>query len=584
MATPVTMPQMGYDMTEGSIQTWVKKEGDKVSKGETIAEIETDKATVEMEAFANGILKKIVVQPGQLVPVGTVVAVIADENEEVDWKALGLDGSGGGNMAAVEATSDTASDAGATRKSAGEGGESLSPDASISLQEVMNAAPKEQRLAEGKAATDGTERAVPATGPGSSTFSRRPPAGLINLAAPISAAGGPGGAAVPSETGEEMKKVGQQNPSAPGRGEGDEAAAQTQAITAPLPQTPAAPVSNGSGPANASSTGSNGRVKSSPLARKVAGELGVEISAVSPTGPGGRVVRADVENYAQSAPAATVLPPTISSPTVAPMFAPPEAAITPQAATVAAPLSAPALAPGQDYVEQPLSRMRQTIARRMTEAKQNVPHFYVSSEIDMTEALKLRQTVNGAITQSGGSSKVSVNDMVLKAVAKALRKYPALNNSYVDGKIRVNSRVNIAVAVALEDGLITPVVPDVDQKSIGQVAAEARALAEKARAGTLRPEEFQGGTFTVSNLGMFDVSSFVAIINPPQAAILAVGSTKPTVVVKSGSSEGGQDEFEVIQQMSVTLSADHRATDGAVAAQFLQELKRILQNPLTLLV
>ena len=276
MATPVTMPQMGYDMTEGSIQNWLKKEGDKVNKGDTIAEIETDKATVEMEAFASGVLKKIVVQPGQLVPVGTVVAVIADENEEVDWKALGLDGPGGNNVASVAAQTDSASDTGAARKSAGEGGEALSPDAAITLKETQSAAPVAERLANGKAATDGTEKGVSASGAGSSTFSRKAAGNLINLAAPVSAAGGPGGAPVPAETSGELQKAGATPP--------------TQAAPVPAPsQVAPAPIQPVSTP---SSNGENGRIKSSPLARKVADDLGVDLTAIAGTGPGGRVVRA----------------------------------------------------------------------------------------------------------------------------------------------------------------------------------------------------------------------------------------------------------------------------------------------------
>ena len=528
MATPVTMPQMGYDMTEGSIQTWVKKEGDKIAKGDTLAEIETDKTTMDMEAFASGILKRILVQPGEMVPVGTVIAVIADENEAVDWKALGLPDAGGSAAA---------------------------PAQTSAPKEAPQAAPVAQPVVAAKAATTQVASKAPvsvATSNGINTVSRKPVAGLINLAAPVVAASGPGGALVPAETASELEKVTDAPVKAAAPAPAQSAAPATQTAIIPAP-APASYSQNGNG---------NGRIKSSPLARKVAGDLGVELGAVSGTGPGGRVIRVDVENYASTAP------------TSAPSAVAPDA----QPATTVAETST---ANGAEYTEQTLSRMRQTIARRMTEAKQQVPHFYVSNEIDMTEALKLRLTLNAA---NEGGAKISVNDMVLKAVAKALRKYPALNNSYVDGKIRVNQRVNIALAVALEEGLITPVVTDVDQKSIGQVATEARELALKARAGSLKPEEFQGGTFTVSNLGMFDVSSFVAIINPPQAAILAIGSTKPVVVVKSGSPEEGNTEFGVIQQMTATISADHRATDGAVAAQFLQELKRILQNPMLLLI
>lgn len=514
MATAVTMPQMGFDMTEGSIHTWVKKEGDQVQKGETIAEIDTDKATVEMEAFASGVLKRIVVQEGELVPVGQIIAVIADANEQVDWAKLGLEPGGDGNIAAVAATSDSATDQGRARKSAGEGGEARSENETISLKEVETAAPEAQRVESGVAQIENTGTPKPQTGTGTQTYA---PVAAQTVLAPANIVN---------------------------------AGVSTQPRT--LPGNEPAPW-----------------VKSSPYARTVASDLGVNIATVSGTGPDGRVIAADVQNYAKS------------QPQTATQVAQPMA--LPAAATPAPAASNGTVQAAGEYEERELSRMRQTIARRMTEAKQTVPHFYVSSEIDMGEALKWRQQLNAAVEREGGT-KISVNDMVIKAAAKALLKFPAINASYANGKVRFNNRVNVAMAVALDEGLITPVVMDADKKSLGTIASDARQLIEKARVGGLKPEQFQGGTFTVSNLGMYDVDSFVAIINPPQAAILAVGSVKPTVVVKGKVADDGSAEFGVVQQMKVTISADHRVTDGAVAAQFLQELKRILQNPLSLLI
>lgn len=529
MATTVTMPQMGFDMTEGSIHTWLKQEGDKIEKGEIIAEIDTDKATIELEAFNGGVLRRIVIQPGELVPVGQVVAVIAAPDEQVDWVALGLEGDGGGANAATQAaTTDTADDQGAARKSAGEGGEALSVNQSISLSEVQNAATVPERIHDGKARTDGSQDSTPSAGPGTHTF--YPAAEAVMPPANIQ----------PSPT----------------------QLAPTNIINAGVSAAPRTVENNGQ-PDN--------WVKSSPYARTVATQLGVNIAQVQPSGPNGRILAPDVQQYAASQQPASsqqlsagIPPPTAIS---QPQAQPASAAQVPQAAG--------------EYEERDLSRMRQTIARRMTEAKQTVPHFYVSSEIEMGEAMKWRQQLNVAVEQESGI-KISVNDMVIKAVAKALHKYPSLNSSFAGSKVRINQHVNIAMAVALDEGLITPVVMDADKKSLGTIAADARQLIEKARAGTLRPEQFQGGTFTVSNLGMYDVDSFVAIINPPQAAILAVGSVKPTVVVKNNSVEN--PEYGVVQLMKVTISADHRVTDGAVAAQFLQELKRILQNPLSLLI
>lgn len=540
MATPVTMPQLGYDMTEGAIQNWLKKEGEKVNKGDIIAEVETDKSTIEMEAFTGGVIRKIVVQPGQTVPVGTVIAVIGEENEEIDWKALGVDAPSGGAAAPKPAA------------------------AAAPAPQAAASAPK-------PAATPAPAPAV-AQAPAASSAKAAPRkplgTGLINLAAPQGATGGPGGAPVASE-------IAAAGINAPGKGEGDEAAAQKQVVSSPTPQTPAAaaptPQLPTPAPVAVSGTviaaGAEGRVKSSPLARKVARDLGVDLAEVNGTGPNGRVIRADVEGFAGSAKA------TSNGATTA-------VAAQPQAETE--PVAAAQPHAGADYEDITLSRMRQTIARRLTESKQQIPHFYVSCDVNMTEALKLRQQVNGSLAESG--VKVSVNDLVIKASAKALRKFPVVNSGWVDGKVRRFNRVNVSMAVALEEGLITPVIFDADQKAISQIAVEAKALAEKARAGKLRPEEFQGGTFSISNLGMYDVTSFVAVINPPQAAILAVASTKPVVVLKSGSPEEGTAEFGVEQRMTVTISADHRVADGAVAAQFLQEFKRVLENPLLLLV
>ena len=539
MATKVTMPQMGYDMTEGAIQTWLKKEGDPVEKGDIIAEIETDKATVELEAFASGILKKIVVQPGQTVPVGETVAVIAEAAEKVDWQALGLEG---------DAT-----------------------PALVAVAPAAAASPPEAKAAPIQASASSNQTTAPAK-PASLP---RVATNLINLGAPVPTTGGPGGAAVESEMGEAAptQKIDIPNPkpqtgsiSGPGEGEGAEARSVNDASIRVLPEA-AMPIStpsssNGNNNGGATAIRQEGeRIKSSPLARKVARENGVDLSQVAGSGPDGRVIKNDVLNFSPATSA-------------------------PQPIPVTAPTSTPAgtgtWAAG-NYEERDISRMRQTIARRLTEAKQQIPHIYISNEIDMGEAMKLRQTINTSIEKDGGS-KVSVNDMLVKAVAKTLKKFPVLNSSYMETKLRVNQRINVSIAVALEDGLLTPVIFDADQKSIGQIALEARNLIEKARAGKLRPEEFQGGTFSVSNLGMFDVTDFVAVINPPNAAILAIGAVKPTPVVVGHSDQESYSEVTVAQIMRVTISVDHRATDGAIAAQFLQELKRNLQNPMSLLI
>jgi pyruvate dehydrogenase E2 component (dihydrolipoamide acetyltransferase) len=444
MATAVKMPQLGYEMVEGAVQTWLKKEGDRVNKGEIIAEIETDKSAVELEADATGILRKVIVETGKVVPVHTVIAVIGEANEQINWAEFGVSG--------LESA-------------------------------FASASPK------------------------------------IASPEPIIA---------------------------------------TPPVATPL-LTPTYPNANNGGTA----TTLTRRVLASPLARRTAADLGIDIAKISGTGPGGRVKRSDVEMFYANT----------TSPHVSPEQT--QAKVTiPSLSTAPAPV-------GTGYEEVELSRMRQTIARRTSEAKQQMPHIYLTNEIDMGEALKLRQTINTSLEQDG--LKVSVNDLVLKAVAKALQKFPALNSSYQGTKLLIYKDINLAFAVATEGGLITPVIRNADQKSVSQIAKEAHNLAEKARKGNLHPDDYSGGTFSISNLGMYDVSHFVAVINQPQAAILAVAATKPKVVVVGGNEAEGY-QFGVRQEMAVTISVDHRATDGAIAARFLQELKTILQKPFGLLL
>ncbi len=285
------------------------------------------------------------------------------------------------------------------------------------------------------------------------------------------------------------------------------------------------------------------RIKASPLARRLAQERGIDLAGIQGSGPEGRITKEDVEAYAQRRAGAGA--PAAPTPTAAPPTA------------------------AEDV---PLTRMRQTIARRMSESKQQAPHFYVTVEIQMDEALVLRARLNADL----GEKVVSVNDLVLKAAARALRAFPNLNATFTGESVRRHGEIHLGFALALPEGLIVPVIRHGDRKSIPEIAREAKALGERARSGHLHPDELQGATFTVSNLGMFDVENFIAIINPPQAAILAVGTAQPRVVTDGAT-------IRIAQVMKATLSADHRVTDGAEAARYLGELKRLLQSP-TLLV
>ncbi|MBI2972993.1 MAG: 2-oxo acid dehydrogenase subunit E2 [Armatimonadetes bacterium] len=392
------MPKMGDAMTEGKILRWHKRPGDQVQKGEPIAEIETDKVNVDVEAEESGTLVEIVVSEGQTAAVGAKIAAVGKPGEKV--------------------------------------------------VQPIPAAPPEAR-------------------------SSKP---------------------------------------APSKVEGPEAREFE-------------------------------RLKASPIARRLAEEHGIDLAQVSGSGPEGRITKEDIEALiARAAPAQ------------APARAP------------AAPVPA-----GPDYEDLSPSRMRQTIARRMTESKQ-APHFYVTVEVVMDEALRARQQLNAAVGEAG---KVSINDFIIKAAALALRSFPNINSAYLNGKIRRHRRIHVANAIAIPEGLVAPVVRDADRLSIIEVGAKMRDLAERTRSNRLRPDEYEGGTFTISNLGMFEVENFVAIINPPHAAILAVGNAQSRAVVRNG-------QVTVASIMKLTLSADHRVTDGAEVAKFLTEVKRLLENPLLL--
>jgi Pyruvate/2-oxoglutarate dehydrogenase complex, dihydrolipoamide acyltransferase (E2) component, and related enzymes len=321
----------------------------------------------------------------------------------------------------------------------------------------------------------------------------------------------------------------------------------------PAPVAPPAPPTPTPAPVGAPTPPPGGRVKASPLARRLAREAGIDLREIPGTGPGGRVVKRDVDRYLQARTPAAAPPP-------------------PAAVPIPTPAPAPVPTPAPTAV--PVSPLRQAIARRMTASKQTAPHFYVTVEVDMDEAMAWRARINEALGERG---KVSVNDMVVKAAALALREFPALRSSYQEGGIIRHEAIHIGIAVALEEGLITVVLRDADRKPLAQIARESKELVERARSGKVRPEDIEGSVFTVSNLGMFDVEHFIAIINPPEAAIMAVGSVREVPVVKNG-------QLAIGQRMKVTVSADHRVTDGAEVARFLQVFRRYLENPLLLLV
>ena len=402
MATNIVMPQMGYDMREGTVVRWHKKEGEAVARGEALADIETDKAIVEYPAFISGVLGKIMAEAGVVVPVGELIAVITAPGEDVP-----------DNLTQAEAEP------------------TLAP---------VNTAPQ---------------------------------------VAPTQ------GSAVAAKSDE---------------------------------------------------------VRASPIARRLARERGINLGDITGTGPGGRIVEKDVLEYT-----------------------PPDAAVA-----VSDSLASPN--PQSHLVE--LSRMRQTIARVTSDSKREAPHFYVTAEVDMTGAMDLRRDINEAVA---GDTRVTVNDLIVKAAALALVKYPKFNAFFQGESLRMNASINIGIAIALEAGLMVPGIGNCEAKKLTEIAAASKDLIERANSGHLRNEEYSETTFSVSNLGMYDVESFSAIIYPPHAAVLAVGTVKEQAVVRNG-------ELAVAQMMKATLSTDHRVADGAEAARFLVEIKEILENPVALLL
>jgi len=462
--TKVVMPKLSDAMESGKIIKWLKKEGDKIQGGDILAEVETDKADVEMEAFGAGVLRKILVPAGESAAIGALIGVIAEPGDDI---------------AAVVASAPT----GAAGAGSGAPKTPLRP-------EPTPAAP-----AGAASAAAPSSRPAPVVPAGASVAPAARPVPAAPAAAPVAAAARP--AAV---------------------------------VSAPA----AVPAGLGQG----------GRVKASPLAKKIAAQTGVDLRLIQGSGPGGRIIRRDVEAAGSGAASG--------------------------AAAVAAAI--PAVA-GAEFEDVPLSQMRAAIARRMPLSKAPVPHFYVSSEVAMDHAWELREQLNAL----EGQPKISVNDCVIRACALALLKHPGVNASLQGDAIRVYHRAHLGIAVALDEGLITPVLRDCHAKPLAQIAVEARDLVERARNRKLRAQELSGATFSISNLGMFDVTEFSAIINPPEGAILAVGSVRRVPVVDDAG-------LGVGRRMMLTISCDHRVMDGAMGARFLQDVKRLLEEPLRLLV
>ena len=438
MAIPIEMPKMSDTMEEGVLVSWQAEEGDQVSAGDVIAQVETDKATMDLEVYDDGVLLKRVIKEGDAVPIGGLIAVLGEKGEDVTPILKKYQGNGEGAAAPAEE--------------------------------------KETQVVE-------------------------------------EAGSAPGGDGAPTAATE---------PEPPVEREGD------------------------------------GRIKSSPLARRMAREHGIELTQLQGSGPEGRIIKRDVVAVLGEGAAAPARAPVAEAPAVK---APP----IPQEE-------------GEGYKVQRITQMRKTIARRLAQSKFTAPHFYLTVDVDMDSAAASRQRVNGIAEKQKGP-KISFNDLITKACALALRQHPQVNSSYLEneGEIRTHNQVHVAVAVALPEGLVTPVIRNADRKSLSQIAVETRALAEKARNRELQPADWEGSTFTTSNLGMYGIEEFTAIINPPNACILAIGAVRDVPVVKNDAVVPGK-------RMKLTLSCDHRIVDGATGSEFLSTVAQYLEEPLTMLL
>ena len=539
MAEVIRMPRLSDTMAEGVIVAWNKKVGDKIKPGDVLAEVETDKATMELESYNEGTLLYIGVDQGKAVQVDGVLAVVGKAGE--DFKAA-LAAAEGGTQAKTEdkapAQTATASTGQAVALPAG-AKEIRMPLLSDTMTEgkivawnkkVGDIVKSDDVLAEVE--TDKATMEVVGYEEGTLLYIGVEAGKAAKINEIIAIVGKPG-TDVSAYVAAEKSGANQQAASAPA------------AIAAAAPATVAV---NNALPAETTTVNGQERLKASPLAKKLAQEKGIDLSMVNGSGDGGRITKKDIDNYVPSASAA------VTSPT-APASARPFVA-----------------AAGEGHTDIPLTQMRKTIARRLGESKFSAPHFYLTMEINMDNAITSRAAMNEV-----SPVKISFNDMLIKACAAALRQHPDVNSSWMGDFIRQNHHIHIGSAVAMPEGLIVPVIRFADQKSISQIAAEAKELYGKAKDKKLQPQEFSGNTFTISNLGMMDIEEFTAIINPPDSCILAVGRIKEVVVRRN-------NEFTVTQIMKVTLSCDHRSVDGAVGAAFLQTLKKYMENPVTMLV
>ena len=573
MAEVVKMPKMSDTMTEGVLAKWHKKVGDKVKSGDVLAEIETDKATMDFESYQDGILLFIGVEEGQAVPIDEVIAVLGAEGE--DYKSA-MKGAGTSSAKAQEEPAEEPN------------GEQPAAVAAESMKQDDPAALKQQAAvtlpAVDKASIPATVIRMPAL---SDTMTE----GVINkwnfkVGDTVKSDDSLADVETDKAT---MEVVGYENGTLLYIGPKEGEAAKVNGIIAivgkagtditPLLNDDGAPAASGETPENkvpetldetpsesTLSTEDDSRIKASPLARKIAKDKGISLKEIKGSAEGGRIIKKDVEEYVPSAKPAPQTPAKETP-------AAPQPAAAAVAATPAKPaVVLPAFIGEEKFSEKPVTQMRKAISRRLSESLFTAPHFYVTMSIDMDEAIKARTRINEV-----APVKISFNDFVLKACAVSLKQHPTINSAFMGDKIRINEHVHIGVAVAVDEGLLVPVIKFADGKSLSHISTEVKEFAGKAKSKKLQPAEMEGSTFTISNLGMFGVDEFTAIINTPNACILAVSGIQAVPVVKNGAVVPGNI-------MKVTLSCDHRVVDGAAGAAFLQTLKSMLEEPVRLLI
>jgi pyruvate dehydrogenase E2 component (dihydrolipoamide acetyltransferase) len=552
MAEIIKMPKMSDTMTEGVIAAWHKKVGDTVKSGDVLAEVETDKATMDLESYQDGTLLYIGPKEKDAVPVDGILAIIGEKGENIDALLKNANGGGNGSAPAGQPAETPAKE---------EGRPAAPATAPADVKATVIQMPKmSDTMTEGTIVAwhkkvgdivkSGDLLAEVETDKATMELESYEDGTLLYIGVEAGASVVVDGVlAIVGEKGADYKALLQGPKTQPAKDANGAAPKAEEKTTAPA-TTPSAQ------PAETAVAESDERVKISPLAKRLAQEKGFDIRQIKGSGDNGRIVKRDVESFVPAAKPAAA----------------PAQEKAPAAKPADKPVVLPSIVGEEKYEEVPVSQMRKTIARRLAESKFGAPHFYLTMEINMDRAVEARQSMN-----EYSSVKLSFNDLVIKAAAVALRKHPKINSSWRGDKIRYNQHVHIGVAVAVEEGLLVPVVRFADSKTLSHIAAEVKDLGAKAKNKQLQPSDWEGNTFTVSNLGMFGIEEFTAIINPPDACILAVGGIKQTPIVKDG-------EIKIGNVMKVTLSCDHRVVDGALGAAFLQTLKGLLEDPVRILV